>query len=406
MTTAIGLRDASTAPGFAARLVLGRLERITEGRLHVRQGTASWTFGAPAADGLEASIEVLDARFWSALLLRGSVGAGESYVRGEWRSSELPAVVRLLVRNRTALESLEGGMAMLARPALKLVHALRRNTRAGAERNIRAHYDLSNEFYALFLDPSLTYSCAFFDQPGVSLENAQHAKIARICEKLELKQSDHLLEIGTGWGALAIHAAREYGCRVTTTTISAAQHEVATRRVRDAGLEDRVTLLRQDYRELTGSFDKLVSVEMIEAVGARYLDTFLATCARLLRPDGRMVLQAITIDDRLYDAALRSVDFIQRYVFPGAFIPSVNAISASLTRATDLRLFGLEDIGAHYVPTLASWRSALLSRADEVHALGFDDEIVRLYEFYFAYCEGGYAERQLSNVQMLFTKQR
>lgn len=392
--------------GLAARALLGCLERLEEGRLHLRAGDAEWSFGAPAEDGLEATVEVTGPRFWSSLLLRGSVGAGESYVRGEWRADDLPSVVRLLVRNRAALESLEGGLARLALPALKLVHALRRNTLSGAERNIRAHYDLSNEFYALFLDPSMTYSCALFEEPGASLEEAQRAKIDLACRKLELQPSDHLLEIGTGWGALALQAAREYGCRVTTTTLSERQHAWASRRVREEGLENRITLLRRDYRQLEGNYDKLVSIEMIEAVGARYLETFLATSSRLLVPGGQMLLQAITIDDRLYARALRSVDFIQRYVFPGAFIPSVGAISAGLTRATDLRLFHLDDIGPHYAPTLAAWRGALLARADQVRALGFDQELVRLYEFYFAYCEGGYAEGQLGNVQMLLTKPR
>lgn len=406
------LREASAAPaarrpiGLAARAVLGRLAGLDEGLLHLRQGDRRWTFGRPAADGLEAQVEVLDGAFWSSLALRGSIGAGESYVRGEWRADDLPALVRLLVRNRAALEGLEGGLARLAAPALRFVHRLRDNSRAGSRRNIRAHYDLSNEFFALFLDPTMTYSCAIFGPGAATLEAAQRAKIDRVCRKLELSPDDHLLEIGTGWGALAIHAAREYGCRVTTTTISERQRELAATRIRAAGLEDRITLLGSDYRDLEGRFDKLASIEMIEAVGARHLDTFLSTCARLLAPDGQMLLQAITIDDRLYAGALRSVDFIQRYVFPGAFIPSVDAIHSAAVRQSDLRLFHLEELGPHYAPTLAAWRQALLERADEVCALGFDDELVRLYEFYFAYCEGGYAERQLGNVQMLFTKPR
>ncbi len=404
------LRDSGSAPaarrpiGFLARAVLGRLEGLEEGLLHLRQGEQRWSFGRPAADGLEAQVEILDGSFWSALALRGSVGAGESYVRGEWRADDLPALVRLLVRNRAALAGLEGGLAKLYAPALRLVHRLRDNSRTGSRRNIRAHYDLSNEFYALFLDPTLTYSCGIFGPGATTLEAAQRAKIDRACRKLELSPRDHLLEIGTGWGALAIHAAREYGCRVTTTTISERQRELAAARIRAAGLEDRITLLSSDYRDLEGRFDKLVSIEMIEAVGARHLETFVATCARLLVPQGQMLLQAITIDDRLYAEALRSVDFIQRYVFPGAFIPSVDAIHSAAVRRSDLRLFHLEEIGPHYVPTLAAWRHALLERADGVRALGFDDELLRLFEFYFAYCEGGYAERQLGNVQMLFTK--
>jgi cyclopropane-fatty-acyl-phospholipid synthase len=347
---------------------------------------------------------VHDARFFRAVALRGSVGAGEAWASGWWTSPDPVAVVRLFVRNRPALARLEGGLAHLARPVLAVAHALRRNTRRGSRVNIAAHYDLSNEFFALFLDETMTYSCALHPRPDADLRTAQLAKIERLCERLELTRDDHLLEIGTGWGAFAIHAARRHGCRVTTTTLSERQYDLARTRVAAAGLEGRVEVRLQDYRDLTGTFDKLVSVEMIEAVGHAYYPTFFQKCAELLAPHGRMALQAITIADQLYEDARRSVDFIQAHIFPGSCIPSVTALLSAATRASDLRLERLEEIGPHYVPTLSAWRTNLRARWSEARALGFSEELLRAWEFYFAYCEGGYAEGQLGNVHMLFAR--
>jgi cyclopropane-fatty-acyl-phospholipid synthase len=287
---------------------------------------------------------------------------------------------------------------------MKVFHALKRNTRTGSRANIAAHYDLSNDFFALFLDETMTYSCGIFARPDTTLREASLEKIDRLCRKLRLSPRDHLLEIGTGWGALGIHAARAYGCRVTTTTISAEQHAFAKERIRAAGLADRITLLLQDYRELEGRFDKLVSVEMIEAVGHQYYDEFFRRCAALLQDDGLMALQAITIADQHYERARDSVDFIQRHIFPGCCIPSVTALSSAMTRASDLKLVQLEDIGPHYARTLASWRDTLRAHRDEAHALGFDDTFLRLWDFYFCYCEGGFAERRLGDVQMVLER--
>lgn len=389
---------------FFARLVRGRLERITSGTLTVRDGDREFRFGRSVEGARPASIHVHDSRFWRAVATRGSVGAGESYARGWWTSDDLVAVIRLFIRNESALSGMERGLARLSRPLLGLYHRLRRNTERGSRENISAHYDLSNEFFALFLDETMTYSCGVFEREDQELREASIAKIDRLCRALELGPDDHLLEIGTGWGAFAIRAAREYGCRVTTTTISKEQHELAKRRVREAGLEDRITLLLEDYRKLEGSFDKLVSVEMIEAVGHEYYGEFFSRCAALLRPGGRMVLQAITIEDRLYDEARRSVDFIKRHVFPGCCIPSVTALTAARSRASDLSLLRLEEIGPHYVRTLAEWRANLAARAEEARRLGFDDELLRLWDFYFAYCEGGFAERRLGDVQLVLER--
>ena len=395
---------ASARPSFLERQVLSRFEGIDSGSLSVTTRGVRLEFGREHPDLPHASVQVRDPRFWSAAALRGSVGAGEAFSKGWWTSEDPVAVIRLFVRNQAALSGLESGLARLSRPFLALYHALHRNTESGSRSNISAHYDVSNEFFGLFLDDTMTYSCGVFEREDATLREASISKIDRLCKKLDLRPTDHLLEIGTGWGAFSIHAAREYGCRVTTTTISREQHDLAAQRIREAGLEDRITLLMEDYRRLEGSYDKLVSVEMIEAVGARYFDTFFARCARLLKPEGKMALQAITIADQHFESARRSVDFIQRYIFPGSCIPSVTALCSSMTKASDLRLVDLEDIGPHYVRTLALWRENLLARWDDARALGYSDEFLRLWEFYFAYCEGGFAERHIGDVHMVLER--
>jgi len=408
MTSLATLRQESSRkssrPPFLARAVLARLERIEDGTLSLTEGGRTHTFGSSRDGAADASIVVRDPRFWSAVARRGSIGAGEAYAAGWWTSEAPTDVVRVLTRNRQALEGLEMGLARLSKPLLALYHALRDNDEKGSRANIAAHYDLSNDFFRLFLDETMTYSCGVFEHQDATLEEASIAKIDRLCRKLELTPTDHLLEIGTGWGAFAIHAAREYGCRVTTTTISREQLEVAAERVRAAGLEGRITLLSEDYRRLEGRFDKLVSVEMIEAVGHRHFDAFFERCAALLHPEGTMALQAITIADQHYESARDSVDFIQRHVFPGSSIPSVAALCTSMTAASDLRIVDLEDIGPHYVSTLAAWRKNLLGRWDEARALGLSDEFLRMWEFYFCYCEGGFAERHIGAVQTMLAR--
>ena len=396
-------RATRRAPaGFFERRLRTALDQLAHGGLELASPSGAAHHGR--RDGLQARVEVRDESFFRAVALRGSVGAGEAWACGSWSSPDPVAVVRLLVRNRETLAALEGGFARISRSFLALAHALRRNTRGGSRANIAAHYDVSNEFFALFLDETMTYSCGLFPRAGASLREASLAKIERLCDLIQLTERDHLLEIGTGWGAFALHAARRHGCRVTTTTISARQHELARACVRAAGLEGRVEVRLQDYRDLTGTYDKLVSVEMIEAVGHAYYPAFFRKCAELLRPEGRMALQAITIADHLYDAARRSVDFIQAHVFPGSCIPSVSALLSAAARASDLRLEQLDEIGPHYVPTLAAWRANLRARWDEARALGFPEETLRAWEFYFAYCEGGYAEGQLGDVHMVLAR--
>ena len=407
---------AGTAPAkalpFLGRQVLAKLSTLRRGRLVLTENGRVHEFGDDEPGFPPAEIRVEDDRMWVSTALRGSVGVGEAYARGWWTSPDPVAVIRLFVRNLETLDGVEGGLAKLSKPVLALYHRMRSNTESKSRDNISAHYDLSNEFFQLVLDPTMAYSCGIFETEESTMEEASFEKMDRLCRKLELKPGERLVEIGTGWGALAIHAAREYGVHVTTTTISERQHALAKKRIAEAGLEDRITLLFEDYRNLPKwreengqpRFDKLVSVEMIEAVGHQFFDSFFRTCSDLLAPHGRMALQAITIRDQGYESAKRSVDFIQRHIFPGSCIPSVTALCGSMTRSGELRLADLEDIGPHYVKTLATWRRNLHAHWEEAKELDLDDTFLRLFDFYFAYCEGGFAERHISTVQMMLEK--
>jgi cyclopropane-fatty-acyl-phospholipid synthase len=325
---------------------------------------------------------------------------------GHWTADDLTTLVRIVARNQDLFYGLDGGAARLVRIGLRGLHALRRNTRTGSRRNIAAHYDLGNDFFSLFLDPSWTYSCAIFENAEASLEEASIAKYDRACKKLELVADDHVLEIGGGWGGFALHAAERYGCRVTTITLSREQHVLASERVARAGLADRVDVRLEDYREARGTYDKLVSIEMIEAVGHRYFDQFFRICSERLRPSGLMLLQAILTPDQGYAQSVRNVDFIKRYIFPGGQLPSLVAITGSVRRETDLRLIHLEDLTAHYARTLASWRERMLKNLDRIRDLGLPESFLRMWEFYLCYCEGGFAERANSVAQILFEKPR
>jgi cyclopropane-fatty-acyl-phospholipid synthase len=387
----------------ARSLVAKQLSALATGEISIVEHGTRRRFGVRHS-GLSATIEVLSEQFWSDIAFGGSIGAAAAYIDGSWRCDDLTVLVRIMVLNATLLRGVERGFARLGAPVARLLHLLSRNSKAGSRRNIAAHYDLGNELFALFLDETMAYSCGIFEHANASMYEASIAKFERICGKLALRPTDHLLEIGTGWGGFAIHAARHYGCRVTTTTISRAQYDLAKEKIFAADLDDRIEVLLQDYRDLTGQYDKLVSIEMVEAVGAAYLDAYFSKCSGLLKPDGLMLLQAITIRDQLYAAALRSVDFIQRFIFPGSFIPCITALVVSAQRATDMKLSDLEDIGPHYATTLRRWRERFLSHLPEVTALGYPDTFVRLWEYYLCYCEGGFAERQLGDVQMILMK--
>lgn len=386
--------------------ILKSLSGLRGGRITLKEGDQYQELGDDTPTSLSVYIEVIDSTFYRDIATGGSVGAGESYMAGRWRCDDLTQLVRILARNRELLDSMEGGTAWLSGLTNKGLHWLNRNTQKGSRKNIAAHYDLGNNLFERMLDETMMYSCAVFEHPYDSLEQASRNKLDRICRKLNLDDNDHVLEIGCGWGGFAIHAAKHYGCHVTTTTISQEQFDFTRRRLHEEGLTDRVTLLLEDYRKITGEYDKLVSIEMIEAVGHQYLDTYLEKCSKLLKADGSMLLQAITIDDQRYKYALKEADFIKRYIFPGSFIPSVAAINQSVARVTDMRLSDLEDIGLHYAKTLRLWRQHFLARQAELEACGYDQTFRRMWEFYLCYCEGGFMERTISDVQLLLTKPR
>jgi len=403
--------DVTAAPSYGAldRLLrsqlLARLDALDHGVLVVSDALGEHRFGRPGEGALPSvHLWIDDPAFYRAVAAQGSVGAGEAWIDGQWRCDDLVGLVRLLVRNRALLDGMEGGLARLGGWALRSWHALRRNTREGSRRNIAAHYDLGNYFFALFLSPDLMYSSAMFASPDDDLETASYRKLDAVCRKLALSPGDRVIEIGTGWGGFALHAARHYGARVTTTTISREQHALASRRVAAAGLQDRVTLLLQDYRDLQGTYDKLVSIEMIEAIGAPYLDAFFGKLGALLRPGGQALLQAITIEDHRYVQARDSVDYIKRFVFPGSFIPSLAAMYGAKTRASDLQVVHQEDFGLSYAYTLRAWRRRFLTRLPEVRAQGFDERFIRLWEFYLAYCEGGFLERSIGVSHLLMAR--
>jgi len=391
--------------GWAKRILLALLQKIRLGEISLKDGDEQHVFGRRSQEcDLRASLNVLHPRFYTQVLFGGSIGAGEAYMAGHWSSDDLTVLLRIILLNQSVFAGLDRGLSRLKAPLYKAYHFLHKDSRKGSRINIAAHYDLGNDFYALFLDETLTYSCAIFDRPESSLQEASVAKYDRICKKLQLSPKDHVLEIGTGWGGFAIHAARRYGCRVTTTTISKAQCDLAKERMRSAGVEDRVHLLLKDYRDLKGRFDKLVSIEMIEAVGHHYLNIFFRCCSNLLTEQGTMLLQAITIADRAFERHKKEVDFIKRYIFPGSCIPSVTAMGDAVAEATDLRLVHMEDITPHYARTLRTWRERFFDNIQQVRALGYSETFIRMWEFYLRYCEAGFQERYLGDVQMLFAK--
>lgn len=391
--------------GWAKRILLSLLRKIQRGEILLRDRDEEQVFGRRTGEcDLRASLTVLHPRFYTRVLLGGSIGAGEAYMAGHWSSDDLTVLLRIILLNHAVFRGLDRGLSRLKAPLYKAYHLLHKDSKKGSRINIAAHYDLGNDFYALFLDETLTYSCGIFERPESSLEEASVAKYDRICKKLQLSGKDHVLEIGTGWGGFAIHAAGGYGCRVTTTTISRAQHDLALERIRSAGVEDKVHVLFKDYRNLKGRFDKLVSIEMIEAVGHHYLNTFFRCCSNLLTERGIMLLQAITIADQAFEKHKKEVDFIKRYIFPGSCIPSVAAMGDAVAKATDLRLVHLEDITPHYARTLRTWRERFFENVGQVRALGYSETFVRMWEFYLCYCEAGFQERYLGDVQMLFAK--
>ena len=390
---------------FAQNQLERRLNNIPRGILVIEDGSESKSFGNKKLPAdISAKIVIHDPSAYRDIAFGGSIGAAEAFMLGKWSSPNLVYLVRLMSINIDFLNTLDDSKPITHRLFDKVYHWLNRNTANKARQNISAHYDLSNEFFELFLDPEMMYSSAMFPRAESGLNEAAVYKLDVICQKLDLQASDHLLEIGTGWGGMAIHAAKNYGCRVTTTTISKEQYESACNRVVEAGLEDRITVIFEDYRNLEGSYDKLVSIEMVEAVGHEFYKQYFSGCASLLKPDGLMLIQAITVPDQRYRYARNSVDFIQRYIFPGGSLPGHEVVMSSIRKHTDMQMIGMEEIGEDYAKTLAVWRQRFLSRLDEVKALGFDDVFIRMWDYYFCYCQGAFEERVIGTSQILLAR--
>ena len=384
------------------KIIHQRLSQIKDAHIIIKDGKSINKFGKPG--NLSAKINILDTAFYKNIILGGTIGASESFIRGEWSSPNLTNVIRVLARNTEAQDKLENLFTLLSQPFLKVMHKLNENSVRGSKKNISRHYDLSNDFFSLFLDKNMMYSSAIYKSRKTSLEDASTNKLDVICKKLNLKKTDHVIEIGTGWGGFAIYAANNYGCKVTTTTISIEQYKFAKQKIKEAGLGKKIKVLLKDYRLLKGQYDKLVSIEMIEAVGYQFYDEYFKIIGQLLKNDGEALIQAITIKDQRYSKAIQSVDFIQKYIFPGSCIPSITAIQNSLTSSTDLVINDIRDIGHHYARTLADWRKRFLKNKQEIRKLGFDDKFLRMWLFYFAYCEGGFEEKVISDIHLHITK--
>lgn len=406
MTNASGYELRTSKKGLSnswlMSLLFKMLKQLKYGRLTVQDGSRTWTFGRESQ--IRAHVTIHDRRAYRKILFGGSIGAGEAYIEELWDVDNLTALVRIMVLNMSLLDKMERGLAWLTRPLDLSRHLLNSNNKKGSRRNILAHYDLGNEMYSTFLDPSMMYSSAIYPGKDSSLEEAQQHKLDIICKKLDLRPTDRVIEIGTGWGGFAIYAAQNYGCHVTTTTISEAQYTEAKKRIEAAGLTDKISLIKEDYRELCGRYDKLVSIEMIEAVGHKFLPEFFKQCEQLLQPDGKMLLQAITISDQKYKQYVRSVDFIQRYIFPGGCVPSNNRMVQLIAEKTDMVVRQIDDFGFDYARTIKDWRARFSTNYEQLLAKGYDETFKRLWEFYLCYCEGGFLERSISVVHVVATR--
>lgn len=394
--------EGSIATRWSRVLLFKMLSSLEFGQLIVTEGEKQWSFGNEKQPS--ARVTILNPTAYHKILFGGSIGGGEAYVDKLWDVDDLTALVRIMVINMHLLDRMEKGLAWLLRPVDLAKHIFNNNNKRGSKRNILAHYDLGNEMYASFLDPTMMYSSAIYPKNESTLEEAQQHKLEEICKKLDLQPTDSVIEIGTGWGGFALHAAKKYGCHVTTTTISDAQYDEAKKRVEAAGLSDRITLLQSDYRELTGEYDKLVSIEMIEAVGHKFLPGFFKKCGELLKPEGKMLLQAITIADQKYEQYVRTVDFIQRYIFPGGCLPSNNRMLQLIADKTDMVVRQIDDFGFDYARTLEDWRCRFHHAYSSLQRQGYDETFRRLWDYYLCYCQGGFLERSISVVHVVATR--
>ena len=381
------------------------LDSIEGGVLRLSESGETRQFGRmQSEDGIQVQIVVNNPAFYRMVMLRGSIGAAEAYVMNFWQTQDLTDAIRLMCRNMRQIEQMDGGLSQFGLLAQKVRHWLSPNTVTGAKKNIHAHYDLSNALFEAFLDKRMMYSAAMFPRDDADLDTAALYKMQRVGEKLELTPDDHVVEIGSGWGGLAIHLAEQFGCRVTTTTISREQYEFAHEKIRKHDLQDRICLLEKDYRLVEGKFDKLVSIEMIEAVGQQFLPEYFRKCNDLLKTGGKMLIQAITIPEQRYEYARRNMDFIQRYIFPGGSLPSIEAILKNTGKHSQLQLHHMEDIGLDYARTLAEWHHRFNERRTCILDMGFDEMFIRLWQFYLSYCEGGFRERAISTAQLVMRK--
>ena len=388
---------------LAKRLVFSRLKLLNIGKLIIHENDQKYQFGSIESE-LAAEIYVHHRKFYSEIAFGGAIGAGEAFILNYWTTSDLTSIIRILLQNRSVLDGFEGGFARITKPLQKLLHWFNRNTFKGSKKNIAAHYDLGNDFFESWLDEKMMYSCAIFDDENQNLDLASTLKLERICQKLSLNKNDHIIEIGTGWGGFAIYAAKNFGCKVTSTTISKKQFLFAKQRVEEAGLSDQITLLLEDYRNLTGSYNKLVSIEMIEAVGHKFYKDYFEKCSSLLKDDGIMLIQAITIADQQYQRTIRSVDFIEKYIFPGGCLPSLTCIADLLTEFTDIRIINIEHIGPHYATTLKHWRDRMYLKLEAIQEMGYSDQFIRMWHYYLCYCEGAFIERAIGDIQVTAIK--
>lgn len=395
--------DISKLNKIAKKFFINLCKEIKFGRLIIEDGSEHYEFGDQASE-LIANIKINSPSFYSCVFSHGENGIAEAYINGFWSCSDLTKVLLIGIKNNDISKQMTSWKSKIVSAIFKLEHYRKHNSKEGSKKNILSHYDLGNSFFKEFLDPTMTYSCGIFKTDNCTMEEASINKIDILCRKLDLKPEDHLLEIGTGWGAFAIYAAKNYGCKVTTTTISDSQFEYALEKIKQENLTHKITLLKRDYRELNGQFDKLVSVEMIEAVGHEYMGVFFKTCNRLLKPNGLMAIQAITIQDQNYHYARDNIDFIKRYIFPGSCIPSNEIMIKNLSKETDMVLRDAHDIGLDYAQTLHLWQKTFNQNSQKIKTIGLPEAFLRLWNYYFSYCEAGFLERHISATQMVFAK--
>ena len=384
-------------------LILSQFRKINHGCIILNEGNKKIIFGDQGSS-LKVEVNIYSDEFYILAGSGGDLGIAEAYAAGYWDADDMVKLIQIVIKNQEVQKSLEGGLAKLISPINRYIHRSRRNTVSGSKENIVAHYDLSNEFFQTWLDKSMTYSCAIFEPEDLSLFDASKEKLDRICRKLDIQAEDHVVEIGTGWGSFAVHAAKQYGCRVTTTTISNEQHAYVSNLIEKEGLRDKITLLKNDYREIKGQYDKLVSIEMIEAVGYNFIQQFFQTCSDLLKPNGLMAIQGITYHEQGFDNHLNSVDFIKKYIFPGSNLISVNHVLSVIKDFTDLSLVHLEDITKYYAETLKLWREKYKKEMSKIKKMGYSDEFLRMWDYYFIYCEAGFRERFIGDVQLVMAK--